>query len=582
MKKNRIYYKLLPYIKKDKIPVVLSVVLLILGNLAVSIAPKKAGNVIDYLTSKANINFVFDTKKLVIMLLAIASLYIVGYIAQIISKYLLLKIARNTSNVMRSDIQRKLHKVPIRYLDSHPSGEIMSRLTNDMISGESLLEQELADMVAQYLIVIMVVGMMLYLDPILSLVYLILMPLCFYIMRFITAKTKKGFKKQQSAVGKLNGFIGNVIDNHSLVKMYNMENTLSEQFDCINKEFYSAYVKSKFASGFILPFSMITNNLGYILSSMIGAGLIIHQQITIGEFMAFLLYSQMLGGPLKQASSSLNQVQSGMAALERIFEFLEEEEEADESNLQSIDLSKVQGKIEFNEVNFGYTTDKMLFQKVNLETKPGSVIAIVGPSGAGKTTIINLLMRFYDIQSGTISLDGKNIATINRDELRKAFGMVLQDSFVFDGTIAENIAYGKENATREEIVKAATLVGCHTFIETMPDGYDTYIKEENSHISYGQKQMLVLARTVLVDPKILILDEATSNMDTRTENMITKAMNKMMKGKTTFIIAHRLFTIQNADMIIFMQDGTIKETGSHHELMKQNGLYAKMFHAMST
>ena len=571
------------YIYKDKKKFTFAIILLVLGNFALSIAPKLVGNVVDLLSSWVQNGYVgFDINYLALYLLGISALYVFGNGSTILANRITLVISRKVTRVFRNRLYVKLNKVPINYLDTHSSGDIMARLTNDLITFETFISSDLTDFIVQILILILVFVMMFLVNPYLTAIYAVLLPIAFIITAIITKKTKTQFKIQQSSVGELNGFIGDIFSNHTLIKSYNLEDKSISTFNVINRKFHKAYVNAKFISGFILPISLIINNLGYIGLSIIGATFIINGQLTIGGFLAFLLYGQMLNTPLSKFASSMNQVQSDLASLERIFEIMDEEEEPDESHLATVDVDEVKGEIEFQNVEFGYLPEKQLFYDVSLKSEPGMVMAVVGPSGAGKTTLINLLMRFYDIDGGKILLDGKDINEINRNELRNAFGMVLQDSWVFEGTIAENIAYGKEDATMEEIVEVSKLIGCDYFIDTLPDGYDTIISEENSQLSVGEKQLLVLARTVLANPKILILDEATSNMDTRTENMVTHAMEHMMKGKTTFIIAHRLFTIKNADKIIFMKDGDIKEVGSHEELLKLNGLYAEMYKKASS
>lgn len=581
------YYQLFKrlggYISKDKVKFILAILLLLVGNFALSIAPKLIGNVVDYLSKYVSNGYVgLDVTYLALYILGIAALYVFGNGSTIVSNRITLVISRNVSEVFRNMLYDKLNKVPINYLDTHPSGDIMARLTNDLITFETFLNSDLTGFIVQISLLILIFIMMILVNPYLTIIYVVLLPIAFFITAVISKKTKKQFKIQQSSVGELNGFIGDVLSNHTLIKSFNMEGQSIETFDDINQKFHNAYVKAKFVSGFILPISLIINNIGYISLTILGAVFIINGQLTIGGFLAFLLYGQMLNDPLSKFASSMNQVQSDLASLERIFEIIDEEEESDESNLATVDLDNVKGEIEFQNVEFGYVPEKQLFFDVSLKSEPGMVMAVVGPSGAGKTTLINLLMRFYDIDGGKILLDGKDIKEINRNELRKAFGMVLQDSWVFEGTVAENIAYGKEEVTMDEIIEVSKLIGCDSFIDTLPEGYNTIISEENSQLSVGEKQLLVLARTVLSNPRILILDEATSNMDTRTEHMVTSAMENMMDGKTTFIIAHRLFTIRNADKIIFMKDGDIKEVGSHEELLKLNGLYAEMYRKASS
>ena len=571
------------YISEDRRLAYASVIALVAGSFALAIAPSMAGDAIDMLSEYVASGYTgLDVSAFVGLLLVIAALYVFGNGATMFSNRNMVVVSRNAAKKMRRNLHNKLNRVPISFLDSHSSGDISSRLTNDLTTAETLLETDLLTLVVQVLLIVLILIMMLVVNPVLALVYVVLMPVSFVTIRFITGRTKRGFRLQQSTVGELNGYMGDVIGNHLLVKSYNMESASEERFEEINKRFHKAYVKSKFASGFILPVTLMINNIGYICVSIFGAYMILQGDLTLGGFTAFLLYGQMLSSPLQSASSSMNQVQSGLAAAERLFDILDAEEEPDENGLRGLDVSKVRGRVAFDDVTFGYTPDRTLFEHVSFEVEPGTVTAIVGPSGAGKTTIINLLMRFYEVNGGRILLDGEDTREINRDELRKAFGMVLQDSWVFDGTVAENISYGKEGATREDVVKAAETVGCDTFIHVMPDGYDTYISEENSQLSVGEKQLLVLARAVLADPKILILDEATSNMDTRTEAMVTHAMESMMEGRTTFVIAHRLFTIRNADKIIFMKDGDIKEVGSHEELMDLDGLYAEMYRSLSS
>ncbi|MBP3791747.1 MAG: ABC transporter ATP-binding protein [Methanobrevibacter sp.] len=578
-----LFKRLSNYLHKDRKKFIFAIAILVVGNFLLAVTPKLVGNILDYLSQYVSRGYVgLNETYLILYILGIAGLYIMGNGATIIASKITLIISRDVSKEFRKELYEKLNKVPINYLDTHSSGDIMARLTNDLITFESFISNDLTDFLVQILIIILVFIMMIVVDPYLTTIYAVLLPVSFVITGIITKITKKNFKLQQSSVGELNGFMGDIFSNHTLIKSYNMEEQTKENFDKINQKFHKSYVKAKFYSGFIFPMTLLISKVGYILISMIGAIFILKGTLTIGEFLAFMLYGQLLNGPLSQFSTSMNQVQSGLSSLERIFEIIDEEEETDETQLAKLDLDNVKGEIEFQNVEFGYVPEKQLFYDVSLKSEPGMVMAIVGPSGAGKTTLINVLMRFYDINGGKILLDGKDIREINREELRNAFGMVLQDSWVFNGTIAENISYGKECATMEEIVEVSKLIGCDSFINLLPNGYDTVISEEDSQLSVGEKQLLVLARTVLSNPKILILDEATSNMDTRTENMVTSAMEHMMEGKTTFIIAHRLFTIKNADKIIFMKDGDIKEVGSHEELLKLDGLYAEMYKKASS
>ncbi len=574
--------RLFLYIGDNRKLVALSVLLLVVGSFILTLAPMKAGDILDYLSLCVSDDTPIDMGFVVVSLLFIGMLYIIGYGTKIVSSRWMLKVSRDVSHNFRRALHHKLHRLPIDYIDTHPRGDVTARLTNDMTTMETMVETDMITLLANMIILVSILVMMIIINVKLALVYIVLMPLTFLIMKFITKVSRRSFKVQQSSVGRLNGFMGDVIDNHSLIRAYNMESHSENMFSEIDSGFHRAYVKAKLMSGLIFPMSTITNNIGYILTVVFGAFLILENELTVGGFLAYLLYGQMIREPLNSTSSSIGQIQSGLSSLERLFEILDADEEPDESDKKGLDISKVKGEITFENVVFGYTPEKTLFNGVSFTAEPGTVNAIVGPSGAGKTTAINLLMRFYEIQDGTIYLDGEDTKDISRNDLRRAFGIVLQESWIFGGTVAENIGYGKEGATMDEIRRAAETIGCDTFIEALPDGYDTVISEENSCISVGEKQLLVLARTVLSDPRILILDEATSNMDARTEALVTKAMERMMEGKTTFVIAHRLFTIRNADKIIFMRDGGIREVGSHDELMALNGQYAEMYRSLST
>ena len=563
-------------IGKDKNKFILAIALMVIGTFCLAYAPNVAGKITDEFSKFATTN-VFNENIIITLLISLLVLYVVGNLLKMVSDRMMIFISSRVSLKLRYELHEKMHNVPINYIDSTPSGDIIARLTNDMSSVESMISSTLVTIFVQFIIIVLVIVMMLILNVELSIIYLILIPLSFGILNFISNKTKVQFKKQQMLVGKLNGVIGDNFNNHLIVKSYNMEEKSLDKFDKINHQIFESFFKSRFYSGFIIPINTILTNIGYIGICVFGGYFIISGSLTIGTFLAFILYGQMLTEPLTTIGNNLNILQSGLSSLENILDVLNAEEEKDFENSEHLLEKDVKGEIEFKNVKFGYTEDKILMNDVNFIAKSGTTNAIVGPSGAGKTTIVNLLMRFYDITDGVIYLDGKNIYRIKRDDFRKSFGMVLQDSWVFEGTIAENIGYGMENPTIEDIHKAAELVGCDKFINLLPDGYDTIISEENTNLSVGEKQLLVLARTIISDPKILILDEATSQMDTRTELLVTKAMEEMMKGRTTFIIAHRLFTIKNADKIIFMKNGDIKEVGNHKELLELNGLYAEMY-----
>lgn len=552
----------------------------VISKICLSIAPGVAGNITDSLSGSIESGN-FDIPFVRMQCFILGALYLIGNGVDGFANKGMVEISQKLSLGYRNRAQKKLNRLSFQYLDTHPGGDILSRVTNDMITFSNNIESTLPTLIGQFVLLVGVVAMMLATNWKLTLIYLVTLPIGLGLTAFVSSKTKKQFKMQQETMGNLNAMITDTFSNHLIMKAYCCEKEKDADFGGLNKAFYGAYVKSRFFSGFINPLGILTSNISYIALCVVGGMSMIQGTLTIGEFQAFLFYGNMVGGPLASLATSLNNIQSSLAALDRIYEFLDEDELPEEHPRETVDASKLKGEVRFDHVKFGYVPDKILMEDVSLTAKPGMTMAIVGPSGAGKTTLVNLLMRFYEINGGHIYLDGVDTSALSLENLRSAFGMVLQDTWIFDGTVAENIGYGKPNATREEIIQAARTVQCDSFIDKLPEGYDTHISEENSALSQGEKQLLAIARTVLADPHILILDEATSQVDTKTEFLITCAMEEMMKNRTSFMIAHRLFTIRNADAIIFMVDGDIKEVGSHEELLAKGGLYASMYSSAS-
>lgn len=512
------------------------------------------------------------------ILLIVLGLYGISSVLGFIQGLIMTGISQKISFRMRRDLSLKINRMPMKYFESRTYGEVLSRITNDVDTLGQGLNQSITQILTSSATIIGVLIMMFSISPLMTIIALVILPVSAGLIAFMVKKSQKYFKTQQEYLGHINGQVEEIYGGHNIIKAYNKEDEVISAFEETNKVLYQSAWKSQFLSGMLFPIMNFVGNLGYAAVALSGGLLAIRGVITIGDIQAFIQYVKNFTQPMAQIAQVINQVQSMSAAAERVFEFLTEEEE-EQTVENPLKLSHIDGAVSFQNVHFGYDEDQIVIHDFNAEAKAGQKIAIVGPTGAGKTTIVKLLMRFYDVASGNILLDGHNIREFNRTDLRDAFGMVLQDTWLFSGSIMENIRYGRLDASDDEVIAAAKAAHAHHFIQTLPEGYQMEINEDASNISQGQKQLLTIARTILADNPVLILDEATSSVDTRTELLIQKAMDALMQNRTSFIIAHRLSTIRSADLILVMKDGDIIEQGTHEDLLAQNGFYADLYNS---
>ncbi|MFK4315380.1 MULTISPECIES: ABC transporter ATP-binding protein [Bacillus] len=576
--------KLLQYLKPYKLSILI-VILFAIGSAAFTIVgPKILGNattkLFEGLVSKvsgapgAAIDFTY-IGNIVILLLG---LYILSTVFGIIQGYIISGVAQKVSYNFRKEIDEKINRMPLKYFDKTTHGEVLSRITNDVDTVSQTLNQSMSQIITSVITIIGVLIMMLSISWQMTLVALLILPVSMILIMAVVKRSQKYFKSQQEYLGHVNGQVEEIYSGHNIVKAFNKEEEEVKKFEKVNDTLYHSAWKSQFLSGMMMPIMTFIGNIGYVAVSILGGWLAVKRTIAVGDILAFVQYVRSFTQPIAQVAQIANVLQSTAAAAERVFEFLEEEEEVSEAE-NPVKLQKVQGEVTFQDVQFGYNPDKIIINNFSSNIKPGQKVAIVGPTGAGKTTIVKLLMRFYDINSGAICIDGHDIKDFTREDLRNMFGMVLQDTWLFNGSIMENIRYGRLDATDEEVIEAAKAAHVHNFVKTLPNKYQMELNEEASNVSQGQKQLLTIARALIADPKILILDEATSSIDTRTEVLIQKAMENLMEGRTSFIIAHRLSTIRDADLILVMKDGDIVEQGNHEELLKADGFYASLYNS---
>lgn len=519
-----------------------------------------------------------DFEAIKTILIALVILYIVSAIFSFIQGYVMSGISQKVAYNLRDELVKKINRLPMKYFDTKTHGEVLSRFTNDIDTLAMSLNQSLTQIITSVTTLVGVLIMMLTISVLMTVSALVVIPISLFIISFVIKKSQKYFKSQQEYLGHVNGQVEELYGGHTVVQAFNVEEESIKEFNKINNKLYDSAWRAQFLSSTMQPIMMFVGNLSYVVVSILGGYLVIKNRIEVGDIQSFIQYVRSFNQPIAQMAQISNQLQSTAAAAERVFEFLNEEEE-DVTVENPVSIEGLEGRVDFENVKFGYDKDRTIIKDFTAHVKPGQKVALVGPTGAGKTTMIKLLMRFYDVNSGAILVDGHDVKDFNRGELRELFGMVLQDTWLFSGSIKENIRYGRLNASDDEVINAAKAAHVHHFIKTLPDGYNMLLNEESSNISQGQKQLLTIARAILADPKILILDEATSSVDTRTELLIQQAMDNLMEGRTSFVIAHRLSTIRNADLILVINDGDIVEQGSHEELLAKDGFYANLYNS---
>lgn len=594
--------RLLNYLKPQRVNFILVFIFAIMSTIFSIVGPKISGKAITRLVeglvakytaiaqnaallkagrpagiSVPNIDFPYIERILLILL----GLYLVSTLFGFLQQYIMAGVAQKTVYNMRKEVEDKISRLPLKFFDSRTHGEVLSRVTNDIDNIATTLQQSLTQLITSIVTIIGVIVMMLTISPLMTLVVILTLPLYVGITALVAKYSQKYFAAQQKEIGALNGHVEEMYTGHKIVKAFGHERDSIKEFKNINDRLYKAGWKAQFISGIIMPLMRFVSNIGYVIVCVVGGYLATQGRISIGDIQAFIQYSNQFTQPIVQTANIANIIQSTVASAERVFELLDEVEELpDASDAKVIEFPK--GEVKFENVDFSYKPEESLIKNMNLDVKQGHTIAIVGPTGAGKTTLVNLLMRFYEIGAGSITIDGVDIRDIKRGELHNMFGMVLQDTWLFNGTIMDNIAYGKKGVTEEEVMEAARAAHAHHFIKTLPDGYNTILNEEASNISQGQKQLLTIARAILANPAIMILDEATSSVDSRTEVYIQKAMTELMKNRTSFVIAHRLSTIRDAELILVMNKGSIIEMGNHNELLAKKGFYADLYNSQFT
>lgn len=568
--------RLFHYLKPRRWALIIVAITALLSTIFNVISPKLLGDatssIYDSFIEKTGVDYAFLIRTIVSLII----LYGLSAAFSYIQQYVMASVSQRTIAELRREVQEKLSRMPISYFDKHSHGDVLSRAVNDVDNINNAMQQGVSQMITSSVTVLGIIVMMLVISPWLTLVTLVTIPLSVLVVKYVAGFSQKHFMNQQKELGAVNGHIEEMFTGHQIVKAFGQEPKSIKEFDEMNERLYEAGWKAQFISGVMMPMTQFIGNLGYVLVSIAGGIMVVNGQVRIGDVQAFIQYSQQMTFPMNQMASVANLIQTALASAERIFKLLDEPEEPREKPAQ-LDLNGLRSDVVLDQVRFGYEPNQPVIRGLTVQAKEGQTIAIVGPTGAGKTTIINLLMRFYETDAGRITVGGVDLRDLSREQVRSLFAMVLQDTWLFHGTIRDNIAYGREGATEEEIVEAARRAHADDFIRTLPDGYDTVLSEDASNISQGQRQLLTIARAILSEPKILILDEATSSVDTRTEMQIQMAMSSLMKGHTSFVIAHRLSTIRDADLILVVNQGDIIEKGTHQELLKQNGFYAELY-----